>query len=114
MTISLRALSEDSGLACLLTVAMAMPVRRAAIHWLRQLAVRPNAGLRDSAPEQAAVAGRYGWVRFRPDEFTLPVQRRTQPFSLGVQMIWLPAAPPAFRMARLPAPRATWMFCLLC
>src|SRR5260370_7806937 len=113
MTISLRALSEDSGLACLLTVAMAMPVRRAAIHWLRQLAVRPNAGLRNSAPEQAAIAGRHGWVRFRPDEFTLPVQRRTQPFPLVLQMISLHAPPPPSRIAPLPPPPPSWLFFVL-
>ena len=83
------------------------------MHGFGQIAVRSDAGLRHSAPEQAAVAGLHGWVGLGPDELALPVQRLAEPFSLGIQMIWFHAAPPAFRMARLTATRASWIFCVL-
>ena len=85
---------------------------RVAIAGLSQLTIRPDAGLRVYAPEEAVVRGRHARVGVRQNELTLPPQCGTEVRMIGVEAIGFAdhAAPPeaAFRMARFIATRASW------
>ena len=111
--------------------AMAAAVGRAAVAGLSHLAVRPNAGLSQGAPEEAVIRARDGRIRLGPDILALPMQSRTQARALSIETIrnFAHAAPPALvssrgasarswcphaaRMARFTATRAKVIFCWL-
>lgn len=85
---------------------------RVAVAGLSQLTVRPDAGLRVHAPEEAVVTAGHARVGVRQNELTLPPQRGTEVRMIGVEAIGFAdhAAPPeaAFRIARFTATRASW------
>src|SRR5262249_22483639 len=92
---------------------------------------RPDAGLRNAAPEQSVARAGDRGVGIRPDILAFPVQRRAQPWTVSIETIRYAAhaappsvpfrvmaaragAPAAARMARLTATWASWIFCALC
>src|SRR5260370_41540356 len=96
---------------------MAAAICRTAVAGLGQLAVGTDAGLRLRAPEQAVVGRLHGGIRLGPDVLTLPVQRRAQARTFGIETIGnlAHAAPPAAaRIARFTATRARCILCELC
>src|SRR5258708_40150138 len=96
----------------LATAAMAIAVGRTAVPRFRHLAIRPDAGLGQRAPEESVIGARHGGVGFGPDILALGMKRRTQPRTIGIEPLGFfhHATPPAFRMARFTATRARWIF----
>src|SRR5437660_1303516 len=95
---------------------MAPTFSRAAIAGLGQLAVGADAGLGVGAPEEAIVAGWDAGIGLRPYILALPAKGRAQSRTIGIETFrfYRHATPPAFRMARFTATRASWIFWVLC
>jgi hypothetical protein len=96
---------------------MASALAGTAISRFGQFAVRPNAGLRHGAPEEAVAGAGDGGIRRGPDVLALPMQRGAQSRALCIESFRYvahaapPAAcdPAAARMARFTATRARWI-----
>jgi hypothetical protein len=73
---------------------------------LGQSAIRPNAGLRMHAPEQALGTGLHDGIRFGGEKLLFPAEARAEirMSGIGPQKV----APVAFSTARLTATRANW------
>src|SRR5581483_6873498 len=98
------------------TGAVARTVRGVTVARLRQSAIRPHAGLRIHAPEQAVVRPLHGWIVLRGDELPFPAQAGAEVGMAGIEAIGFGnhAAPPAaFNIARLTAICASRILWLL-
>jgi hypothetical protein len=91
---------------------MALTAVRAAVSGFSQLTIRAYAILGVDAPEQAIIRARDGRIWFSGDELAFPTKRRTQVWMFDVKTFGFAddaahATPPAFRMARFTATRAS-------
>ena len=85
---------------------------RTAIAWLRQFAIRTNAGLSVQAPEKAVIAGGHRRIGLGQNKLTFPAQRGAQVRMKGIETFRFldHAAPPeaAFKRARVTATFASF------
>src|SRR5580765_3837117 len=84
---------------------MAATIAGTAVAGLGELSIRPDAGLRYAAPEQAIAGAGDGRVRIGPDVLALPVKRGAQPLAVSIEAIRYVAhaAPPASAPSRVRA-----------
>ena len=83
-----------------------------ALAWLRQSAIRPNAGLRMDTPEQAIGRGLQDGIRLRGEKLPFPTEAGAEIRMSGIEPVELglhKVAPIAFSVALLTATRANWI-----